>query len=200
MKIRINLVDRNAVFIDPEKVGPARFDVSGLTVRAVAHGLSGVARFAHQTPRGVSDAEHSVLLAEWLPRVYPKATRQTLRYALLHDACEGLGVGDVHHQIKPLYAQELRGLEHDLLDAIWNKFEGTTLGVPEDAGAPVHTFDKMIGAWEASQVWPGVPIEGVGLVTGLEPKQQPMSLQYWDAPRAKAEWLHAWFALDGRDV
>lgn len=200
MKIRINLVDRQAIFIDTEKTGPDRFDVSGLTVRAVAHGLSQVGRFAGQTPRTVSDAEHSVLLAEWVGRVRTKVTQQTLRYALLHDACECLGVGDIHYRIKPLYATELRGLEHDLLQVIWNRFEGETLGVPANVSNAVHEYDKMIGAWEASQVWPGVPIDSGNFVLSLDPRNQPMSLQYWSAERAKAEWLTAWFALGGRDV
>lgn len=208
--IRVGLVDGGAIFIDPDKVGPARFNVSELTVDAAAHGLAQVSRFAGQTPRIVTDAEHSVHLAQWLSR-FPQLQHSTLRcrYALLHDVCECLGVGDVHYQVKRAYGAELRGLECDLMDAIWNhaRLEGWFAYVPDQPGAgvpdyirdAVHQYDKWIGDWEAYQVWPlaGEGRTGVEEIKKLPGECRPRALQYWSAERAKAEWLSAWRAYGG---
>lgn len=208
--IRVGLVDGGAITIDPDKVGPSRFDVSELTVDTVAHGLSQVSRFGGQTPRIVTDAEHSVHLAKWLNR-FPQMQYATLRcrYALLHDVCECLGVGDVHYQVKRAYGVELRGLESDLMDVIWDhaRLEGWFEHTPEqpEAGVPsyvrdaVHEYDRHIGDWEAYQVWPlsGEGRAGVEFIRKLPGEYRPPALQYWSAERAKAEWLAAWKAYGG---
>lgn len=214
--IRVGLVDGGAIFIDPDKVGPARFDVSELTVDAVAHGLSQVSRFGGQTPRIVTDAEHSVHLAQWFLR-HPQFqfSGPRCRYALLHDVCECLGVGDVHYQVKRAYGTLLRGLECDLMDAIWDHIEDNWVssgnhtylgpaqdrvpGVPDYVRDVVHKYDKWIGDWEAYQVWPlaGEGRTGVEEIKKLPYGYRPRALQYWSAERAKAEWLSAWRAYGG---
>lgn len=208
--IRVGLVNGGAITIDPDKVGPARFDVSDLTVDVAAHGLSQVSRFAGQTPRIVTDAEHSVHLARWLAR-FPQLQHSTLRcrYALLHDVCESLGVGDVHYQIKRQYGEGLRSLECDLMDAIWNhaRLEGwfkyvppqPGVGVPDYVRDAVHKYDKWIGDWEAYQVWPlvGEGRVGVDEIKKMDLQYRPPFLQYWSAERAKSEWLAAWKSYGG---
>lgn len=214
--IRVGLVDGGTILIDPDKLGRDRFDLSELTLNALAHGLSQVSRFGGQTPRIVTDAEHSVHLAEWLfrhPQLQVSGPR--CRYALLHDTCECLGVGDVHYQVKREYGNLLRGLENDLINAIWDVAEDCWVrsgshayfgppefrepGVPACVSVAVHKYDKWIGDWEAYQVWPMKNEErpGIAVIEKLPYNYRPPALQYWSAERAKAEWLAAWKAYGG---
>lgn len=121
-----------------------------LTLRAVAHGLGGINRWANATELPVNVAQHSEVCFEIFCRAFPKLRARAI-YALLHDAHEYL-IGDITAPAQRLLAHALPTL--DVLVAYWKGQWDTAirrnLRVPEidpardaDLLAAVHAADLL---------------------------------------------------------
>lgn len=85
-----------------------------ICIEDIAHALSRMCRYAGHCNRFYSVAEHSILLADYLPNKYKLA-------ALLHDASEAYLV-DIPRPFKP-YLTNYYDLEAKIMDAIYAKFD-----------------------------------------------------------------------------
>lgn len=123
------------------------FDVTQVTPEALAHGLSLVNRFGGATETGYSDAEHSLILADWLYRLTGQA--QDALLGLLHDVTEPMGFGDPNGPLKKIIAQPSRELEAQVMEAVWTQLFGVNMPLFETLFEPFHKFDHLLGDWEA---------------------------------------------------
>lgn len=93
-----------------------------------------------------SVARHSVLMRWYLRSRGYGPGAQLL--ALLHDASECLGVGDMNTYLKKLIGQQVRSYEDDLLAFLLNDL-GLTNRVSDADHTVVHATDKVFGETEA---------------------------------------------------
>ena len=157
-------------------------DVSQVTLWDIAHGLARVNRFGGQTDETYSVAEHSVRLARWIKEL-GWASNRDRRAALLHDAPECLGVGDVQRFIKRKYADTLRDFDARLTLALWDRL-GDSVTYPADV---IHVYDSQIGSQEAQ--WFRFPYEPGTLPRnpcGLSP------IRCWAPWQAEQAWTREW--------
>lgn len=176
----------------------ALFDIldpegSEFTLHDIAHGLGRVCRFAGQTNRFYSVAEHCVHVARLVPMEHARA-------ALLHDASEAF-IGDVTRPLKALLP-EYREIEARIEDAIASRFLSSfeRSFVPSEfpadplKAAPIKDVDKAMCVLEARELMPNVP----GYWSGI-----PVDPGVWDRVRntrlncdrpeyATTLWLRAW--------
>jgi len=96
-------------------------DAARIDPHAVGHALALENRYGGHVPYPYSVAEHSVRVA----RLVPAGLR---RAALLHDAHEGLGLGDVIGPVKRLLPAAWKALEAGIDDAVCDRF-----GLPRGA-------------------------------------------------------------------
>lgn len=120
-------------------------DVSAVTPDDIAWGLAGENRFNNQLPRPVTVAEHSVLGTNLLPADDPKLRLQFL----LHDAAEGLGLGDMSGPLKRLLPAGVRQIEAAVLAAVLHKY-----GLPTVLDWRVEEVDRLMGVIELTQLHP----------------------------------------------
>lgn len=169
----------------------ALFDIldpegSDFTLGDVAHGLGRVCRFAGQTNRFYSVAEHCFHVARLVPVEHARA-------ALLHDASEAF-IGDVTRPLKALLP-DYRAIEARVEEAIAARF----LSPAERAlgglkAPPIKGADLAMCLVEARELMPTAP----GYWSGL-----PVDPAHWDRAKttrlncdrpeyATAAWLRAW--------
>lgn len=161
---------------------------SEFTLQDIAHGLARVCRFAGQTNRFYSVAEHCVHVARLVPVEHARA-------ALLHDASEAF-IGDVTRPLKALLP-DYRKIEKAIEDAISDRFLIDELGNASRTAIRhplIKGADLAMCLVEARELMPNAP----GYWSGL-----PVDPMHWERARgtrlncdrpeyATAAWLRAW--------
>jgi hypothetical protein len=157
----------------------------------IGHGLSLENRFTGQTPQGYSVAEHSVRLRNVMKR--HGYHQVACRAALLHDAPECLGIGDMHHAVKHMLAPEVKELEEAVSVALWGMY-GCKCCPWANMEAAVKRFDRLLGDYEYHQFMR--PDEPLGKDFSLIlPEGAPGDGDPWNAwyPHvAELRWHQAW--------
>lgn len=114
--------------------------------QVIGAALARLPRFGCHTPYHYSVGRHSRLLALYLAHMGENVVSQLL--ALLHDASEVLGVGDINANVKRRLTHDsgVAEYEHDVFDFVLN-----TLGISAVSAdhAIVHSVDKAFGPAEA---------------------------------------------------
>lgn len=96
------------------KVSFTNPDPRSIYISDIATALSRTCRFASQTPRFYSVAEHSIYVAAWVG--WPAAI-----YGLLHDAHEAY-TGDIPQPLKRLLGPEILKIEERIQGAIYERY------------------------------------------------------------------------------
>lgn len=140
---------------------PLRPDPTSITLYDIASGLSRECRYGGQLERleFYSVAEHCVHLSRTVPR-------RLARWALLHDAAEGLGMKDICRPIKPAMGPAYEAAEDAVTRAVALRF-GLEWPIP----AELKVWDTRIlqneraALWSEPQAWvtdaAGPPLAGV---------------------------------------
>lgn len=140
---------------------PLRPDPASITLYDIASGLSRECRYGGQLERleFYSVAEHCVHLSRAVPR-------ELARWALMHDASEGLGIKDICRPIKPAMGPGYEAAEDGVLRAVAVRF-GLPWPIPEE----LKVWDTRIlqneraAIWSEPQAWvtdtAGPPLSGV---------------------------------------
>lgn len=160
------------------------FDLSNVTIRAIAHGLANVNRFCGATDRAYSVAEHSVHLVNWLADA--DISSSLLKLALLHDASEALGCADAHGALKKAIAPGVRVFEADLMVDLWYRL--TPYGWCSTRAETVKEYDHLLGNWEARCF-------GYPNVWDARREDTPPWPQCWSASDAESRFMEMWESL-----
>lgn len=161
---------------------------SDFTLVDIAHGLARVCRFAGQTNRFYSVAEHCVHVARLVPLEHARA-------ALLHDAAEAF-IGDVTRPLKALLP-DYRKIESKVEDAISDRMLTDRHGVV-DYDAIHHPLikraDTAMCLVEARELMPHAPGYWSALQIDPEDWQRARTTRLnCDRPEyAAAAWLRMW--------
>lgn len=161
---------------------------SDFTLQDIAHGLGRVCRFAGQTNRFYSVAEHCFHVARLVPV-------ENARAALLHDASEAF-IGDVTRPLKALLP-DYRAIEARIEDAISDRFLQDELGNASRTAIrhpAIKDADLAMCLVEARELMPNA----TGYWSSL-----PVDPGHWERARgtrlncdrpeyATAAWLRAW--------
>lgn len=91
-----------------------RLSPDDVTVKRIARGLGNICRYSGQVRTYYSVAEHSILVASQVPQEHQMA-------ALLHDASEALGLGDLPAPVKAL-CPAYRELEAVVMAVVEQRF------------------------------------------------------------------------------
>jgi hypothetical protein len=122
------------------------FDPFTIELYDVAHGLSNICRFGGHTREFYSVAQHSVLVSELCDTA-------DAGIGLLHDAAEGLGLGDM---ISPLKRQP--GMEtYREIEARMNAAIAARWGLPSLGTPSVELADRLAVFLEMRDLMPGDP-------------------------------------------
>jgi hypothetical protein len=150
---------------------------SEVEITDIAHSLSMQCRYTGHCLRFYSVAEHSVLMARWVPPA-------DAMYALLHDASEAY-LTDVPRPIKP-FLPGYKEAERRVQDAVWKRF-GLKPGNPYS----VDTADARILNDERAQNMAPSAVEWV------MPSPEPLgvTLQFWTPEQAEAEFLACYWGI-----
>lgn len=160
---------------------------SDFTLQDIAHGLARVCRFAGQSNRFYSVAEHSVHVARLVPV-------ENARAALLHDASEAF-IGDVTRPLKALLP-DYRAIEQRVECAIFERFlEGSPyVASGSDVQMAIKAADIAMCVVEARELMPSAP--GYWSSIPVDPaayKRAKVIRLNFDRPEyASATWLRAW--------
>lgn len=166
---------------------------SDFTLQDIAHGLGRVCRFAGQTNRFYSVAEHCFHVARNVPLEHARA-------ALLHDASEAF-IGDVTRPLKallPEYCEIEARIEDTIASRFLSPFErsftpGDFPAEPLKA-APIEAVDNAMCLLEARELMPSVPGYWTSIPVDPEAWEQVRHTRLnCDRPEfATAAWLRAW--------
>lgn len=168
-----------------------RLDLFALRPEAVrlddiAESLSKICRFTGSPRQPYSVAEHSCI-------VHDHAPRELRALALLHDAAEYV-IGDISGPLKqyvyvyvPSKREFMRAheFERGLLEVI---FPALGVDCTAQGWSDVRAIDKRVLATEAPQVYQN-SFDKRREEWGPMAEPLPVRLQWWSAPRAKAEFL-----------
>lgn len=149
------------------------------TIEDIAHGLAQTARYGGQAPRFYSVAEHSFHVSVWAGSHAPRGAWRTVALmGLLHDASEGLGLGDMVRPVKRAMP-EYRVAEDRLMACVWEKF-----GVRE-ADQALHqslikSVDNAMLSAERAQLFRHVPPE---FFSDADPLPQAVAGLDWEAAK-----------------
>lgn len=125
------------------EVNPLDIRSEQIDIQDIAHGLALCNRFAGQTSRPISVAQHSVYAARMIADALGPI--QLIRQALLHDAAEAF-LGDVTKWLKETSAMEyFRHVENRLQRVIYQKFS-----VPDEMHPMVEEVDRILVRFEGS--------------------------------------------------
>jgi len=156
---------------DPEAISP----------EMIAHALAMICRYGGHVPSHYSVAQHSVEVARLLPRPLQLA-------GLLHDAHEGLGIGDIIGPAKALLKPAIKEVEARVDRAVAERFG---LQFSELRAPPVKRADLILLRTEQRDLRGFGPHLGEGDgVDGLERRLRP-----WRAARARRAWLAMFYDL-----
>lgn len=159
-------------------------DGSEFTLQDIAHGLGRVCRFAGQTSRFYSVAEHCFHVSSLVPLEHKRA-------ALLHDAAEAF-IGDVTRPLKALLP-DYRAIEANVEAAIQRRFLGhlDTTAIHHPA---IKAVDLAMCAVEARELMPNVARYWSGMPADPEAWERAKGRRLnCDKPEfATALWLRSW--------
>jgi hypothetical protein len=116
----------------------------------ISHGLGFMCRFAGQCKVFYSVSQHCVIMSRWFRE---RGMIKEAKYALIHEAAEGLGMMDMPHPIK--YLKEMRPykvLESTYQTAIYRRF-----GLMDEPPKAVKELDIRICAAEAKVLMNPIP-------------------------------------------
>jgi len=151
-----------------------------VSVRAIAHALSNVARFAGHASRHYSVAQHSVYCAMLVPEPDRLA-------ALMHDVAEAI-IGDVATPLKQLLP-DYREIERRVEHAFFKRF-----GLPTELPASVKAADLAMLATERAALLPYTADDSAWTVLdGVEPA--PITIAIWTPDMAATQFMHAYFSI-----
>lgn len=158
---------------------------SALSLYDIAHGLGRVCRFAGQSNRFYSVAEHCVHVARLVPIALGRA-------ALLHDGTEAI-IGDVTRPLKSLLP------EYRVIEA---RMEADIAGRFVEPGAPplllhdplIKAADRAMCAIEARELMPHAPgyWEGIGADPDDVKRASRLRMNFDKPEFATVAWLRAW--------
>jgi len=153
----------------------------------LAHHLSMITRYAGACLNFYSVAEHSILITDWLAQNGFADDKEVLRWALLHDAAEGLGLGDVIRPVKR-FSPEYKRLELGIMErGVIPRF-GLSIAYP----ACVDIADRRILCDEQAQNM-ATPDDRWGAIEGLKPLG--VALKCWEPKKAEVMFLEMAGAL-----
>lgn len=157
---------------------------SEFTLHDIAHGLGRVCRFAGQTNRFYSVAEHCFHVSRLVPLEHKRA-------ALLHDAAEAF-IGDVTRPLKALLP-EYKVIEARIEEAIQRRFLGDLDGLIIHHPA-IKAIDMAMCVAEARELMPNV--EGYWSSMPVDPDAwrtvRDTRLNFDKPEYATSAWLRAW--------
>ena len=116
----------------------------------IAHGLGFMCRFGGQCKIFYSVAQHCVIMARWFRK---RGLLIEARYALIHEAAEGMGMMDMPHPIK--YLPEMR--PYKLLESTYQTALYRRFGLFDEPPAAVKQLDNRICAAEAKVLMSPIP-------------------------------------------
>jgi hypothetical protein len=152
------------------------------SIECLASPSSFICRWGAQVRRFYSLAEHAC-------HVHDAASAPNKLAALLHDASEALGLADICSPVKRRLP-EYRRCEDALMAAVAARF-----GFPWPVPAEIHDLDVRIRSDELAQAMVQSP--DVVRVLAAMPPGLGITLQFWDPPRACAEFLERFHAITG---
>jgi uncharacterized protein len=158
--------------------------LADIDIRDIARGLSGIDRFnGHHSVGHYSVAEHSVLVSKLVPAKFQKK-------ALLHDASEGLGLGDMISSVKGGLA-DYKAAESVLQPAIYVKYCMTT-----DEPWEVKEADQRLLSAEQLLLGPNVPwLREEIAARNHEPLPPGLRIECWDRETAYIRFMDRWTEL-----
>lgn len=178
-------------------------DPETFTIEDIARSLSRTFRFANQSPKPYSVAQHSVIVARYVAD--RGGSRHDQLIALLHDAPEAF-TGDITRPFKQLLGDNYRAVENALWLCISEKLLGE--GVPRIPALVKHCDDIAL-ATEARDVMPkfckDTPLpdpDGCTIVpVGMEQAEAMFMSAYkalaWLMPSTADKWSGSTFATPG---
>lgn len=182
------------------KLHPLDIRIADIRVEDIAHGLSHLCRFGGHTIVFYSVAQHSVLVSEVVESLLsageypeidtPRARIEAVKWGLVHDAVEALGLVDLPAPVK--HAPELAGYR-----AIEKRAEAVlaeALGLPAVIPNVVKRADNIMLATEHrdlmrnhADVWTKSNLKGIEPLTG--------KISAWTSQLAKERFLERWDQL-----
>jgi hypothetical protein len=166
----MNTISGRAIFLThPEK--------SEFVVEDIAYGLSNLCRFAGQTTRFYSVAQHCVLVSAIMP------TPELALQGLIHDAAEAY-TGDITSPMKSLMNGFKKDIELPIEEEIFRQ-----LGVPFPMDPAIKAGDLLALATEIRDVMNGT------LWQHPLPDPLPRRLIAWKPKFARQMWLDQWASL-----
>lgn len=121
-----------------------------IVIEDVGHGLGFMCRFAGQCKVFYSVAQHCVIMARWFRS---RGMLKEAKYALIHEAAEGLGMMDMPHPIK--YLKEMR--PYKLLESTYQTSLYRAFGLFDEPPYIVKELDVRICAAEAKVLMSPIP-------------------------------------------
>lgn len=161
----------------------AKPKVSDIDIYSIARGLSRQFRYAGQTPKPYSVAEHCVLMAT----AHVETGGSYGLEMLMHDAAEAF-IGDMPKPIKQLLPKFIE-LEQQLENVIVEAFG---LRVSEDTINAIKDFDRRILKTEKQTIWPRDKAQWAGF---NEIKALPVELHFLPSHTANDLFLDMFFEL-----
>lgn len=125
-------------------------DPSSIIAEDLALGLSRECRWNGQTKGefGYSVAQHSIAMVRLIERTSKGVDRNLLRYALLHDAEEGLGIKDTITGLKHVLGETYLEIANSISEAIHLRF-ALAYPAPEKFQKLIKITDAKLGMTEA---------------------------------------------------
>lgn len=173
----------------------AKPSAQAIEIEDIARGLSRINRWSGQTTgeHGFSVAQHSVLVTHQLTFLYPAATAQWRKAALLHDAAEYV-IGDMISPFKRFIGGDYLKVEQTLQTAIHQRFHLPD-PLPEKWRQTIKAADQDIAWLEATQV-AGFSDEEAHRFIAKRPKNLVQHKLYAQSPPdAEREFLNLFAAV-----
>lgn len=171
---------------------PSPLDIE---IEDIAHGLARVARWNGQTKgeHAFSVAQHSVLVEEFVARLWPESSPADLLGALLHDAPEYV-IGDMISPFKAALGVGYTGFEGRLETAVHIRF-GLPVKIPTPVRDLIKQADRASAYLEATQLAGFEPNEAETLFGPPPPDFHAVMLDPLPPAEAQARYVHRFHIL-----
>ena len=175
-------------------IDPSPLDIE---IEDIAHGLARVARWNGQTTgdQAFSVAQHSLVVEALVRVLEPKADRQTLLYALLHDASEYV-IGDMISPFKAALGADYRTFEDRLERAVNLRF-----GLPPKPSPRLKKLVKRADpmcAWLEAVKLAGFSVDEADGLFIPPPAGFAGDVTCWTAREAQERFLARFHELEGQ--